>query len=129
MSESYCLYHAPPHDDELVQFSWSYMQPNLSPASTLLYNDYYNYLEDISTITNADLAINNSISIYPNPTTGYISINTNDRLKRIKIFSINGAYLFSSESKDISLNSLKSGVYLLKIELDDGIINRRIIKK
>ena len=116
-----------PH--ELIQFSWSYMQPNLSPASTLLYNDYYNYLDDITTITNVDLALNNSIPVYPNPTTGHISINTNNRLKKIKIFSINGVYLFSSESEYISLNSLKSGVYLLKIELDDGVINRRIIKK
>ena len=114
---------------EMIQFAWSYMQPNLNGASTQLYNDYSNYIEVITSFKNVDLVGSNSISVYPNPTTGKLLINSKYTFRQIRIYNINGLLLLSSELKQVDLNSLKSGIYLLEIELDDIVINKRIVKK
>lgn len=113
---------------EMIQFSWSYMQPNLSSTSTKLYDDYSNYLSDIVLASNINLANHNSISIYPNPTNEEVSITSDEKIKKVKIYSTNGILLISTESQQINLSSLTSGVYILEVKLQNNIIRKRIIK-
>ena len=40
--------------DEMIQFAWSYMQPNLTVSSTNLYNDYRTYVEQDRCINDPD---------------------------------------------------------------------------
>ena len=69
---------------------------------------------------------NKEFEIYPNPFKEDITINTNSNVN-VSIYNINGTLLFSehvNSTKKLNLSSLKSGVYILK--LDNGIIKKLI---
>lgn len=76
--------------------------------------------------------------LFPNPTKNILNIKLEHSIGEkitIQIFSIYGQELISktqiqtSESIQLNLNSLTSGVYIIKIELSNGhIISRKIMK-
>lgn len=55
-------------------------------------------------------------SIYPNPTSDYIRINS-DNIDSVSIFNISGKLVLKddSKSKEIDISQLSSGTYLIKI--------------
>ncbi|MCP4521218.1 MAG: DUF4434 domain-containing protein [Cytophagales bacterium] len=114
---------------ELIQFSWSYMQPDLTPQSTQLYDDYSSYLADISLISNTNPINDQDFSVYPNPTSYKIFITSKETLKKVRLYSTNGVLLLNTESKQIDLSSLQQGIYILEIEFDEHIAQRKIIKR
>ena len=84
-----------------------------------------------------DLSINEydksrTISIYPNPTTGVLNIqkNTTLELNEINIYNLQGKKLlnFSENLDKINIEDLSSGIYLLQLQTDQGLINKQLIK-
>ena len=72
------------------------------------------------------------ISIYPNPTKARININANQilisKIQIINSFGQNVMTMFDNfEVLDIS--NLSSGIYILKIDTELGMINKKIIKE
>ena len=64
--------------------------------------------------------------VYPNPARGFCKVKTskNDTLLSVQIFDLNGrlcSHQKITPSKDVSLNGLKSGVYILKIYTAQGV--------
>jgi hypothetical protein len=80
-----------------------------------------------------------NIEIFPNPTMDILNIKLNKEIEEgliIKIYSITGQELTTSalykntDTVSLNLNSLSSGIYIIKFEFDDGlIISRKIIKR
>ncbi|MGB0981338.1 MAG: LamG-like jellyroll fold domain-containing protein [Winogradskyella sp.] len=80
------------------------------------------------------LGVNNFIveefSIYPNPTTTVLNIKMKSNLKRATIYSVLGAKVLETTSKTITTSNLKNGMYLIKIETENGSIStKRFIKQ
>lgn len=74
----------------------------------------------------------NAIALYPNPTSNTVSFSENHDFKSIALYDTTGSVLFEKEGhqQEISLKNLPSGVYLLKVQLNDSSFNTfRIIKK
>jgi len=75
------------------------------------------------------------IQIYPNPvTTGKIYINSESNTsKEIDLYDMLGKKVLSTDmsgyQKEISLGTLKAGVYLLKVTEKSNSITRKIIIK
>ncbi|QMU65098.1 MAG: T9SS type A sorting domain-containing protein [Flavobacteriaceae bacterium] len=74
-----------------------------------------------------------NLSIYPNPTSNIVSIQADEILKSIEIYTLLGAKVqtiksIESNSIDISLNHFSSGIYLLKIYGNRGSSVKRLIK-
>lgn len=65
-----------------------------------------------------------SFSIYPNPTRDYFKILSDIIVSRLTVISINGvelnAYNINSRNKTIYVNNLAPGIYLIKIEFENG---------
>lgn len=77
----------------------------------------------------------NSFSIAPNPASEFIKITNQEglKIKNIEISDLNGRIIKSENFNNISdvelnLISMDKGVYLLKINSESGIINKKIIK-
>ncbi|GGD02899.1 hypothetical protein GCM10011368_00880 [Hyunsoonleella pacifica] len=82
-----------------------------------------------STLSDDSLDKNiSSIKVYPNPTSGKITISNiqNTNLKSVEIFSILGKlkqHLFvenTAKNLDLDISNLTSGIYLLKLNNEDG---------
>ncbi len=70
---------------------------------------------------------NFKISIYPNPTNGIVSINSNTEILELVIFSLNGEKLFCSKNTTkIDLSNYPKGVYFLSIKTKKGIVYKKI---
>lgn len=72
-----------------------------------------------------------SISIYPNPTSGILHIQSDVAIEKIEIYSLTGQLLKKEHSTtELNLNNLNKGVYLIKISPEKGTsLTKKIIRK
>ena len=76
----------------------------------------------------------NTISLYPNPATDFLIINTSSEQNiDISIYNISGQRVYFSENSRIngeeliSLSDFKPGVYIIKLQTQNNSIAKRII--
>lgn len=100
------------------------------------FNGYLLYLDSIQIrtadpLSTANFSVeNDAISIYPNPTHDVINIKGME-YNSISITAMNGTVIFNSPSpvSKISLNNIPSGMYLITIQTNQGILRRKIVKE
>ena len=81
------------------------------------------------TTSQKNISYTGEIEVYPNPATDYVIIKGN-RIKRIDIYDISGKCLVTQNNGGyIDVEGLGTGVYLLKIETEDGITKKKFLKK
>ncbi|MCF8298812.1 MAG: T9SS type A sorting domain-containing protein, partial [Saprospiraceae bacterium] len=74
-----------------------------------------------------------NLKIYPNPTSGFVSIEYNQRKKAtINIFNISGQLIHSeilsgNTTKQLDLSNFSKGVYLIKISNDEMIETQKLV--
>lgn len=93
-------------------------------------NTIYIYYESlISTIQN-DIYNTILLTLYPNPSTGIITINGNKNYRRYSVYNTLGEFLKNGEIENniIDISELSSGVYTLKLIGNKGERIRRIVK-
>lgn len=89
---------------------------------------------DCSTVKVNDIEEKN-IKVYPNPISGFMSIESSKKLNSIDVLSLNGTLIreitdIDSNYTTISTELLNQGIYLIKISLENGfIINKKIVKQ
>jgi hypothetical protein len=87
---------------------------------------------DLSGITlDSDSFVLDNFSISPNPTTDKVNItlNTNLELKVVTVYNYFGQKIKTTQSTEIDLSNLSTGVYFLEIETNKGKASKKIIKK
>lgn len=73
-------------------------------------------------------ADDNAISVYPNPTSALININSNEAVKSIAIFSLNGQQMMSAKGvNSVDLSALAKGTYVVRVDLESGKVATRTI--
>lgn len=86
-------------------------------------------------IGTASIAQNEAInlSVFPNPTTGNIRINSSEMIESINIYSTSGQLVYTAKNNelqaDISIQELPEGVYVLRALTADGkATTQKIVK-
>jgi hypothetical protein len=70
-----------------------------------------------------------SLSAYPNPTQGRVSIEANSSVERIEVFDLMGKLVFkASQTSTVDIHHLNVGVYLFQIQTSEGTSTKKIIK-
>ena len=92
-------------------------------------NDFYEYTSPESGINETDLS--NTISVFPNPSSGKLTLNSEFAKGEIAIYNLQGEKVFQSEIKnqktEIDLSKQPSGVYFLQLKTSEGVANKKII--
>jgi hypothetical protein len=88
-----------------------------------------NYVQSTITSISENNEINNLISVYPNPVSDNIQIQTVLQIKNIEITDVTGRTLYTTALKNINCSSFANGVYFLRIETEKGIAKKRFIKE
>lgn len=75
-----------------------------------------------------------TIQVYPNPTQSILNLQTNgNKMREIQLYSISGKYLFAkeidAENYTLPTSFLESGLYMLRIKTDKGMLTKKIIKE
>ncbi|MEP3837159.1 MAG: leucine-rich repeat domain-containing protein [Algibacter sp.] len=94
---------------------------------------------DASRIVTGTLSTKNleqelGFSIYPNPTNGVVSIQSQQlNNAQVSVYDLNGRALLSKPlngtSSEINISNMASGVYLLKVQVENSEFVKRIIKQ
>ena len=78
----------------------------------------------------ADVDNDKDIHIYPNPTTGMLSITATEAIDRVEVSNLLGQHILmqtgTGKNMNIDMNTLAAGVYIIKV---NGIYTERIIKE
>lgn len=69
------------------------------------------------------------LTIYPNPASDQITVDSQIEIEKIEVFSLHGNLLKSSLSNQIDVSNLKDGVYFLKIYSGGDFAMKKIIKE
>ncbi|WP_366143717.1 T9SS type A sorting domain-containing protein [Algibacter sp.] len=69
------------------------------------------------------------IRIYPNPVKDFLYFDTIENIKSARFYNSLGQLVKETKDKKIDFRNFKSGVYILQLNTDNQIINKRIIKK
>ncbi|HIB37804.1 T9SS type A sorting domain-containing protein [Mesonia sp.] len=72
------------------------------------------------------------VNLYPNPTSGLVSIQNNSALQieNVEVYSITGQKVLTLTSTQIDLSTLNSGVYFVKLIAEEGTsITKKVVKQ
>ena len=89
----------------------------LTPAEI---NNLYNFNSILST---GNFNSNNlKTTIYPNPTSDNFSIEMENEVKSVEIYSIQGQKVLTSKNKNVNVSGLSKGMYLVRIEDENNAV-------
>ena len=96
---------------EFIKSNLEYINPNLGISDL-------NYLEE-------------SISLFPNPTNSQVQINTSNDIDiiRVELYNVLGQQINIATKSTIEMSYLPSGLYYLQISTDLGTVTKTIIRK
>ena len=78
-----------------------------------------------------ETVLNNSVSIYPNPTNGIVSIDAKgNAIQSVDVIDLFGKTVMHIETKEstIDISSLPTGTYAINIATDKGKLSQKLIK-
>jgi len=65
---------------------------------------------------NVESLVNTEVKVFPNPTSNYVSIVTDEEVKSIRLIDLTGKEIFkTTKHEDISLQGLDSGNYIILV--------------
>jgi hypothetical protein len=77
-----------------------------------------------------------AFSVYPNPVQNFITVNSVERMKDLKVYNVTGSLLkvvdmaSQAGSRDIDMSDLPKGIYMIKVNFSEGgTFAYRIIKE
>lgn len=81
-------------------------------------------------LSNNDFNSFSNFSIYPNPTSGIVSVRSEEDIENIEILSLEGRKIKSSHEAKIDISDLSNGIYLMQIKTIDGKFGtKKLIKE
>ncbi len=71
-----------------------------------------------------------TVNIYPNPTKGNITIESNSKISKLSLFTFDGKLvsLYYNQVNTLDIKHLEYGIYLLQLQVGGSVITKRIIK-
>ncbi len=88
------------------------------------------YMQSLSQNLSVKDVATTDVSIYPNPTTDYVTVKGQMKVKLISVFSTDGRKLSETAESRADLTAYPTGTYMLDIILEGGIrFTHKVIKK
>ncbi|MPT30122.1 MAG: T9SS type A sorting domain-containing protein [Chryseobacterium sp.] len=87
-------------------------------------------IRDMDQLSVSDIS-KTQFNIFPNPTSNFINIKSNEIIKSVKLYNASGS-LIKTENANLSkidISTFPKGNYLISIETDSGIETKKIIKE
>lgn len=81
-------------------------------------------------LSNDSFALENKISLYPNPTRDILNIQFSNsiELEEVQIFNTLGQLVLTKNKASFSIAILSKGVYAIKVKTSEGVIHKNFIK-
>ena len=108
-------------------------------ASKILIAGYFSYYNGVSgsiarLMNDSTLSVSDSLNssdelIFTNPVGNILTVNLKDTIQIGEIFSASGQKFKEFTNKNLNLSDLSTGIYIMKLKVNDKILTRKFIKK
>ena len=121
-------------DEPYIYFTGDYGENPLNVFGTLFYNrgtnifdkdvfyckvDMSSFFTDLEAITNQNTQ--STISVFPNPVSDILYINSELKINKLIIFSIDGKIVFSgNNTNSVDVSKLPNGMYIISAQTNIG---------
>jgi len=105
-----------------ASYGWMFISPEPTAPSLPV------PAQDPSALSNANNQ-KNDFSVYPNPTSDYLNIQSEEEILEVTIFNLQGKQILKSNIERVDVSNLTSGIYLIEIKTNSGKAFRKFIKK
>ena len=79
---------------------------------------------------NHDVAGHHEMNVYPNPTSGMLTVEAGEEVERVEVYDYTGRCVATFEwQATIDLSRLATGIYTLRVTLPERIEVRRVVKQ
>ncbi len=97
-------------------------------------NNIADYLENDVALGFAEVTLDKNIKLYPNPVSNQMNFSNTSGfdITSATIYSMNGSLLISEKASNlqsINVASLSNGIYFIKLEVNNQVLNFKFIKK
>ncbi len=93
----------------------------------------YFAIDDFTTLNSgvgvADINNSKSLTVYPNPSSDNIHIDYENNFTTINIVNLQGKTILQSTHKNIDISGLESGVYVVQMMSENGVLNSKFVKQ
>ena len=129
------------HTETLASDEWSQRSANLDAftGQTVRIAFVHNNCTDMFIMKIDDIEVSEGygineveeylVSIYPNPTNSVINVNATSNISNVEVYTIAGQkvgnFTANSNNTSISTANLTSGLYLMRIHTENGVINKK----
>ena len=94
-------------------------------------------LDEISiiqgTLSKKQFKADNNFSFAPNPTNNFVNLSASKNIEKVEFYNLLGQNALSAPvnglRKEVNISNLKSGIYLMKVTIDNAVGTYKIIKK
>ncbi|MCP4521397.1 MAG: T9SS type A sorting domain-containing protein [Cytophagales bacterium] len=83
----------------------------------------------VEVCTNLEEVQQTDITVYPNPTNGQLTINSDEEIEEVVVLSLDGKELVKTSNTTIDLSAYASGIYLVKVITQETTQVVRVEKK
>ena len=99
-------------------------------ATGTSFSDKLVVMISIGTVNIDDVTFEDMV-IFPNPTSNVININSESNIQQVELYNLQGqrVAMETGNVKTLSLNSLSSGMYIMKVTTDNGTSTYKVSKR
>lgn len=117
--------------DTTEQTTYRWFAKDIGEVATLYddneTNEFHYFIK--SQITDVEkIILNVDLNLYPNPSNEILQIETDKVVKYIQIISLNGQRMITTQNNNIDISQLSTGIYIVKIYINEGVITRKFVK-
>jgi hypothetical protein len=84
-------------------------------------------------LSNKEFKADNNFSFAPNPTNNFVNLSASKNIEKVEFYNLLGQIALSAPvnglRKEVNISNLKSGIYLMKVTIDNAVGTYKIIKK
>ncbi len=70
-----------------------------------------------------------SVNVYPNPTTDFVTIDSDTESVRYVLYTLSGKQLLTGAGKEVDMSGLSSGIYILRVYAGDILQSVKVMKR
>jgi hypothetical protein len=88
------------------------------------------YFKVDQSLSSNSFDLENDVTIYPNPTSDFLNINSKKTIKKYELINVLGQVVIRDNTSQLDLSKLQSGSYIIKIMfIDDTFYTSKVLKK
>lgn len=103
-----------------------FWRPSIQLSSTPANGTVYQFNPLVTNLTEENLK--QGISLFPNPTQNELTVEVNEPIQSIQLYSMNGSLVASPIEKQFKISHLQNGVYFLRVATKNKVYQERVIK-